>query len=150
MYYSTKAKLSSLWNKAGRPKSAEMIKSIINCQLTLPCITRWNSFYDSLVKLYKIDRDKLNKLMYELDLPEFTKSDFEFIYEYIKVTKHIAIALDSLQGDIDAFYGNLIPTLFGIKSKITNINKLKYCDALVKALLNSLQTRFATYLNLEL
>ena len=88
--------------------------------------------------------------MYELDFPEFTKSDFEFIYEYIKVTKPIAIALDSLQGDIDASYGNLIPTLFGIKSKITNINNLKYCDALVKALLNGLQTRFATYLNLEL
>ena len=95
MYYSTKAKLSSLWNKAGRPKSAEIIKSIINCQLTLPCITRWHSFYDSLVKLYKIDRDKLNKLMYELDLPEFTKSDFEFIYEYIKGTKPIAIILDT-------------------------------------------------------
>ena len=63
--------------------------------------------------------------MYELDFREFTKSDFEFIYEYINVTKPIAITLDSSQGDIDAFYGNLIPTLFGIKSKITNINNLK-------------------------
>ena len=33
---------------------------------------------------------------------------------------------------------------------MTNINNLKYCDALVKALLNGLHTRFATYLNLEL
>ena len=33
---------------------------------------------------------------------------------------------------------------------MTNINNLKYCDALVKALLNGLHTRFATYVNLEL
>ena len=33
---------------------------------------------------------------------------------------------------------------------MTNINNLKYYDALVKALLNGLQTRFAIYLNLEL
>ena len=31
---------------------------------------------------------------------------------------------------------------------MTNINNLKYCDALDKALLNGLQTMFATYLNL--
>ena len=35
----------------------------------------------------------------------------------INVTKPIAIVQDSLQGDIDAFYGNLIPTLLEIKSK---------------------------------
>ena len=33
---------------------------------------------------------------------------------------------------------------------MTNINNLKYFDALVKSLLNGLQTRFDTYLNLEL
>ena len=37
-----------------------------------------------------------------------------------------------------------------IKSIMTNINNLKYCDALFKALLNGSQTRFSTYLNLEL
>ena len=54
--------------------------------------------------------------MYKLDMPEFLKSDFEFIYEYINVNKPIAIAIDSLQGDINAFYGHLIPTLLGIKN----------------------------------
>ena len=78
-----------------------MIHSIIKCQLTLPCPTRWNSFYDSISKLINIERSILNTLIIELKLPEFSRLDYEFLIEYVKVTSPLAIGLNRLQGDIN-------------------------------------------------
>ncbi|RXG59597.1 hypothetical protein Avbf_15859, partial [Armadillidium vulgare] len=43
LYHSVFGKCSALWNLSGRPKSAETINNIFQCQLRLPCPTRWNS-----------------------------------------------------------------------------------------------------------
>ena len=89
-----------------------MIHSIIKCQLTLPCPTRWNSFYDSISKLINIEQSILNTLMIELKLPEFSRLDYEFLIEYLKVTSPLAIGLDRLQGDINFCYGDRPNTIF--------------------------------------
>ncbi|RXG71992.1 hypothetical protein Avbf_02575 [Armadillidium vulgare] len=51
LYHSVLGKCSALWDLSGRPKSAETINNIFQCQLILPCPTRWNSLYDSVLLL---------------------------------------------------------------------------------------------------
>lgn len=48
------------------PKSAEIIKSIIGCSLIYPCLTRWNSLFDSISQLL-IDKAKLNIVFQHLN-----------------------------------------------------------------------------------
>ncbi|RXG54241.1 hypothetical protein Avbf_17870, partial [Armadillidium vulgare] len=43
LYHSVFGKCSALWNLSGRPKFAETINNIFQCQLRLPCPTRRNS-----------------------------------------------------------------------------------------------------------
>ena len=127
-----------------------MIHSIINCQLTLPCPTRWNSFFDSISKLINIERSILNTLIIELKLPEFSRLDYEFLIEYLKVTSPLAIGLDRLQGDINCFYGGLFPTLFSIISCLLKMDtKLVYCQPLLDVLKEGLKRRFNDYFSLE-
>ena len=97
-------KASALWNKSGRPKSAEVIKEVLGCSLRLPCVTRWNSLYDAIVLLLK-HRDKLNETLQRLSLPIFRPNELDFLSEYVTVLKPIACALDRLQGEEVAFYG---------------------------------------------
>lgn len=47
----TMGKGTALCNKNAPPKSDEVINSVLDCQLHLPCPTRWNSYYDSLAML---------------------------------------------------------------------------------------------------
>ena len=69
-------KCSALWNLSGRPKSAEIIKETLNCQLRIPCATRWNSMFDSLSLLSK-HKDKLNITVSRLGLPAFRDVEFD-------------------------------------------------------------------------
>ena len=105
LHHGVFAKCSSLWNCAGRPKSSEVIKRILDCQLRLPCSTRWNSLYDSLMALLK--HKKLNDLMIALALPSFREAEVEFIKEYAMILQPIAVALDRLQSDQICLHGCL-------------------------------------------
>ena len=127
-----------------------MIHSIIKCQLTLPCPSRWNSFYDSISKLINIERSILNTLMIELKLPEFSRLDYKFLIEYLKVTSPLAIGLDRLHGDINCFYGDLFPILFSIESRLLKMDtKLVYCQPLLDVLKEGLKRRFNDYFSFE-
>ncbi|XP_037811197.1 uncharacterized protein LOC119603282 [Lucilia sericata] len=44
-------KCNALWKKGNRPKSSEIIVDIIGSTLKTPCVTRWNSLYDSTLQL---------------------------------------------------------------------------------------------------
>jgi len=59
-------KCNFLWNMSRRPKSAEVIKSILGCSLIYPCTTRWNSLFDSISQLL-IYKAKLNTVFEHLN-----------------------------------------------------------------------------------
>jgi hypothetical protein len=44
-------------------------------------------------------------------IPNFTSSDVLFLKEYAQVICHVAISLDMLQGEEQAYLGCLLPTL---------------------------------------
>lgn len=108
------AKCSSLWNMSRKPKSSEIISNILNCSLIFPIITRWNSLFNSVSRLLKY-RDKINTLTKELDFKFNFKVDIDYLSEYVQLMKHIAIAIDHLQGEKNVYYGNLILTLFSLR-----------------------------------
>lgn len=143
-------KCSAIWNVSGRPKSAEIIESLLKCQLTLPCVTRWNSLYDSISLLLK-HKESLHNLTKHLGLPPFRETEIEYLQEYVTVMSPIAIALDRLQGDKDCLYGVLLPTLLAVDKKLKRLSteSLLYCCATVNALSKGFSDRFRKFLNLE-
>lgn len=150
LHHTTMGKCSALWNAAGRPKSAEVIKNVIGCQLRLPCVTRWNSLYDSL-KLLQKHRHILNDLMSQLGLPTFKEVELEFLDEYIDVLNPIATALDRLQADKQCFYGCMLPTLLAVEKRLERLNSthLRHCQPLLDSVTEGFKKRYNKYLNLD-
>lgn len=84
-----------LWNAASRPKSAEIIQSILGHTLSRPGETRWNSLFDSLTQIQKI-KEKSSELTKALNLKQctFTVSDHSYIEEFLFCVKPLSQALD--------------------------------------------------------
>jgi hypothetical protein len=72
------------------------------------------------------------------------KTEYECLNEYVSVMQPIAISLDKLQGEKEAFYGHIMPTLHMLMQKVRAMqNKiLVHCQPLVTALLDGMQRRF--------
>ena len=100
IFMSSFKKATAIWNKCNFPKSAEIILNICKRNLLTPCITRWNSLFDSLQCLLKFEQCTLKDLCQKLCLPELTESKVEFLCEYCTVLKPIAIAIDKVQGEL--------------------------------------------------
>lgn len=150
--HTTMGKCSALWNAAGKPKSSEIINTVIGKQLRYPCVTRWNSMYDSLLQIQQLGT-KINTLMQELKLPVFKENEFEFLEEYVVVMKPIAVALDKLQEEENCYYGCLIPTLLVTKESLSAVKQnnlqLRCCMPLLEAVLSGYTARFQKYLDLD-
>ncbi|KAL4132413.1 hypothetical protein QTP88_009567 [Uroleucon formosanum] len=79
-------KCNVLWNAAGRPKSAEVIESILRHTLSRPGETRWNALFDSLSQINNI-KEKSRELNRALGLKynSFTISENNYIDEYLSL-----------------------------------------------------------------
>ncbi|QQP36057.1 Uncharacterized protein FKW44_021033 [Caligus rogercresseyi] len=70
--------------------------------------------------------------------PAFTEDDKEILQEYCKVMKPVAICLDRLQAEVNAYMGILLPYLMLLKRELQAIKRegeLHYAGPLVEALL---------------
>jgi len=137
-------KCSAIWNCAGRPKSAEIIHSIIDRLLKILCVTRWNSLFDSLAVLISI-KHKVNELTKKLNLPLFKEAELDYLIEYTTVMKPIAMGLDRLQAEKDSYFGIVMPTLLVLEKKIIrmNLEAFRHCSPLIKAVLDGFKKRFS-------
>ncbi len=73
----------------------------------------------------------------------FTIDELEFFEDYIKVMGPFAHTLDLLQSEEKGFMGYLLPSLYGLRSKLVNCqDKLIYCQPLAKALVAGIDKRF--------
>ena len=151
IHHSSMGKAQALWNKSGRPKSAEVIKDILGCSLRIPCVTRWNSLYDAISVLVS-HKEKLNNALQKLSLPVFRQTELEFLTEFAQAVKPVACALDRLQGEKHSFYGELLPALLSVETKLLALHStgtVKYCRPLIEALLRGLRKRFSSLLELN-
>lgn len=141
-----------LWAKAGRPKSAEIIKDILGHTLSYPGITRWNSYFDSVSQILNV-KAKLPSLCQRLNIKHFKETELQFLEEYCLVLKPLALTLDILQGQDCVYYGYLLPSLLSLRNKW---EKLKLQgqgmssngELLLRTCMDSLSRRFADILNL--
>lgn len=54
MHQQVLKKCNALWKSGNRPKSAEIIQSVLGYAICKPGETRWNSLYDALKKILSI------------------------------------------------------------------------------------------------
>ncbi|CAB4002478.1 transposase [Paramuricea clavata] len=99
------AKCQALWDNTGRAVQAkEIIDEESLLQIKRPCSTRWNSVFDAVQRLNKINKvgvagpQTLNNICQRLDLPRLKDTELEFLNLYEAVMRPIATALDVLQG----------------------------------------------------
>lgn len=143
-------KLNSLCCKTNRPKSSEIITSILQSSLILPCKTRWNSLFDCVKRILQFSHKLLNKTMDELDLAQFTSNDIDFFKEYLQVMEPVAVGIDNLQSS-ESYYAIFLPTLHKIKYSLESLEKtnLIYCLPLLEQISAGFFKRFACYFDLD-
>uniref|UniRef100_T1IRT9 HAT C-terminal dimerisation domain-containing protein n=1 Tax=Strigamia maritima TaxID=126957 RepID=T1IRT9_STRMM len=141
------AKATVLWNKYSRsPLAADTIYEITGCALIVPCVTRWNSWFDAVKKIRSISEPNLEKLCIQMNIGLFNRNKFDTMDEYIKVMECMVRALDILQGDQHCFLGILLPTIITIQDFLKSVQpSLVYAIPLVNALLDRLHKRFNIY-----
>ena len=119
IYRSSFAKCSSLWNKASRStQAADQVEQVLKRKLIVPTATRWNSYFDAVLRIIDNPLTDLNELCTKLELRCFNEKEFAFLKEYCQVLKPLARGLDILQGENNCFYGTLLPTLETILKKV--------------------------------
>lgn len=148
-YQSAFSKAQSLWNAVSRStKAADFAADICGTRFIVPVLTRWNSTYNAVRKIIK-EKSKINEVCEKLSLKKFKTSDLLFLEEYIKVLEPIAVALDNLQGEKNCFLGMVLPSLYSVKLRLNDINHLTHCEPLKTKLLEGLEKRFSSFMNLQ-
>lgn len=144
-------KCSALWRKVQRPKSSEIIVSVLGRQLQKPVPTRWNSMYDS-IKVLLSKKTMLSTLCQKLEVPRFSEADLEHLEKYMSLLQPIAEGIDFLQGENGIFFGFLIPTLATIKTKYLKILSKDFNNDFAELgweLIKALEKRFEKFFNLD-
>uniref|UniRef100_H3AIY7 BED-type domain-containing protein n=1 Tax=Latimeria chalumnae TaxID=7897 RepID=H3AIY7_LATCH len=147
VYRSSIAKCSALWNKASCScKVYEVIEDNANRKLTVPCVTRWNSFYNAVERVMSVEH--LRIVCDEMGMVKFKMHEITFLKEYCKVLKPLAMALDILQGEEKCYYGYLLPTLLKLMDHLQQSKvDLKVTTSLPDAIITSIRKRFALLLD---
>ncbi|KAK9528211.1 hypothetical protein VZT92_014696 [Zoarces viviparus] len=73
-------------------------------------------------------------MMQKLQLPPFKEVELDYLAEYCKILRPIAVAIDRLQGQISCYYGELIPPLFAVLHDLQASN-LRHTSPLLQAIL---------------
>ena len=133
------AKANELWNKQNRSQvNADTIKDVLGRFLITPGTTRWNGKFDAmslLVEITRGDREKMATVMDKLGLNRFSSAELTCMEEYVTVMRHVAKALDILQGEKNCHIGILLPVIAQVQSKINQEKEhvqmsIPLCDAI--------------------
>ena len=97
VYRNSFANNSALWDKANRSTVAsDAVQEVTPRRLIVPNATRWNCFYDAVVRVTENPLAELNELCTKLELHCFTEREFKFLKEYCTVLKPVSRGLDIL------------------------------------------------------
>uniref|UniRef100_H3AHN9 BED-type domain-containing protein n=1 Tax=Latimeria chalumnae TaxID=7897 RepID=H3AHN9_LATCH len=146
VYHLLIAKCSALWNKASRScKAYEVIEDNANRKLIVPCVTRWNSFYNAVERVMSIE--PLSITCDEMGMVKFKIHEIAFLKEYCKVLKPLVMTLDILQEEGKCYYGYLLPTLLKLMDHLQHLKAdLKVATSLPDAII-SIHERFTLLLD---
>lgn len=143
LYRQSMSKASAVWNIVNRStKAADAAFDILGFRLLVPCVTRWNSYYDATKKIISAE-SKLVELCKAVGLPPFVQTEITFLKEYVEVMAPLAASLDILQGDQQCSLGFVLPTLTILKRKLMKV-AVKHTKSLRDCLIQGIDNRFGS------
>lgn len=153
------SKVHALWNFVHRSCHAKTLcLEVLGCVLPVPCITRWNSRYDSIAKVCEPTiKPKVNSLIQRLSaeihsaahLQVLSNADWAVLSEYVRVMEPIAMALDILQGEKKSCQGYITPTLISMRYRITSLEGNGLLQAFKTTALEVIHKRFQRYFRIN-
>ncbi len=149
-YYHIFGVLRKVWSRYNQSVVfADLVKDKFTKALITPSPTRWNSTYDSVLRildLYKENRVSFGAMLTTADCPQLNQNQIAFLQEWSGVMGHLAEALDLIQGDKGIYLGHLLPTIVYLRKYLLQerLSATK-CKPLVDALLAGLSKRFDGY-----
>ncbi|KAF0702388.1 Uncharacterized protein FWK35_00034993, partial [Aphis craccivora] len=115
----TFAKCQAIWNKQNRSSQmTDIVKTNLDVYLKTPNDTCWNSWFDAIKFLiihFKISPFKFYKVCDAFTVNRFSKTDIEFLDEYLLVMEPLCVCLDVLQGEKHMYFGYLLPSITSLK-----------------------------------
>nr|AFC96943.1 putative transposase [Carassius auratus] len=148
LYRSVFGKCQALWNKSSRSAlAAEAVESESRLQLLRPNQTRWNSTFMAVDRILQICKEAgegaLRNICTSLEVPMFNPAEMLFLTEWANTMRPVAKVLDILQAETNTQLGWLLPSVHQLSLKLQRLHhSLRYCDPLVDALQQGIQTRF--------
>lgn len=152
------SKLQAVWMFPRKSSQAKTLcKEVLGGLLRIPCVTRWNSKYDAVEKVFSFGIDKINVYIEALKknvktsehLVKLEKEDWIMFGIYLKVMKPIAVSLDRLQGEKDCSQAFILPTLFTMKHELTELEGGNIMKACRDAMLAAVEKRFKSYFRIN-
>ncbi|XP_055836671.1 uncharacterized protein LOC129905262 [Episyrphus balteatus] len=126
------------------PKVSPMLKN-----LKKPDVTKWNSIYNSISFVLKLE-EKLSfvKLFSMVHMEPFTDEEVKYLREYVKCLNPLAIAFERLQCEQGTYHGFVLPTLLEMRKKCEKLlesNDITLCQPILKTILINSMKRFEEY-----
>lgn len=135
IYRSVMAKLQQIWNKQNMSTlTADKIRDSLGCLFITPNDTRWNSRYDATEKVISLLDSKeteIAALCLYLNIRAITEDERQFLNEFVKVMRPLAMGLDVIQGQHYACAGYLLPTIRYMLDEWNRMTDLRFTNGLV-------------------
>lgn len=144
IFESTFAKCSALFTKLNRSIESSRVFNEYVGELPKSDFTRWSSEYDLLIILNRTSNETLTQALNLLDIDEFSDCEYQCLQEYAALLKPIVEALLRLENEKCSFYGEVVPVLYTLKTKLEMLceNKVLYCNNIRGNLILQLTNRF--------
>lgn len=127
-------------------KLSEKAASILDSAFKTSCIgSKVTQIYNRISNLMNCDKETLNEISIELEVPPFTESDVSFLKEYVIVLEPVATAIEYLQKN-QCYYATLLPMVYSMKDNLEDIKKqglIQHCQPLLSTISNSVALTFA-------
>lgn len=146
IYRHSMAKASALWNLTSRStKAADAVFAILGYRLIVPCVTRWNSYYNAVKKIVAAE-DKMMEVCKAVGLAPLLQLELSFLKEYLEVMAPVAASIDILQGDKMCSLGYVLPTLTMTMNRLAKLD-LRHAKPLQVSVIQGINNRFGTLFN---
>ena len=120
-------KLQAIWNKQARSSLAsDYIKDKLGVLFVLYNATRWNSFFDAIecvTKLIQSKSQELAEIFQHFNILPLTKTEEEFLFEYVRIMEPFTQALDILQNEETMSIGCVLPTIRLLEDTMEEFSK---------------------------
>lgn len=123
--------------------SLPISKDIATVRCIVPSVTRWSSEYRAIEKIVSLTEAQLIEVCDRVSVAKLHPQETAFLKEYTAVLKPLAYAIDLLQGENNCFLGFIIPTIIGLKAKLTEkISQVQFSANIISRIVKSIDTWF--------